>query len=322
MLNNRIMPEQMKRLSLLLPLLRELNDLKRLYAANLGRYSLATQCFRGACTRLSNGKPLEAAEWTTTLLAAARLGAISPEVLTTAGASQVELTAVLDRSIDAHQCLPTSIKNQLKMHTDNLDGRLEGNFYYRQGHWTEQLCDSPRAGATCPGKPRIALEPAEMHSDHCLMVAAYGFLIADIFGASQEDAWLIGLCHHFHNAYLPDAGFAGEVLLGDSLDRIIRKFREQALYDVHSSYRPRIEALLGEIGGDATPLAQTFHAADTIDRILQMENYERAAQFHVSEALNDLHIVHEGPVQAFQKEVLESIGLHSSGNERANANPR
>ena len=58
-----------------------------------------------------------------------------------------------------------------------------------------------------------------MHSDHCAVVAIYGFLLADVFGADREDAWLIGLCHHFHNAYLPDSGFTGEVLLGDQLDR-------------------------------------------------------------------------------------------------------
>ena len=315
MLDGHEKPERTERLRSLLPLLRELNDLKRLYAVNLGGSSLATRVFRGACQPLSDGRPLEATEWTTTLLAAARLGAISPEVLASAGLSAAEARAVFDRSIDAHECLSTSTREGLKAHTNSLDARLEGRFDYPDGHWADRLCRSPRAGATCPGKPRIALEPAEMHSDHCGIVAVYGYLIADSFGANPEDAWLIGLCHHFHNAYLPDAGFTGEVLLGDSLDRVIGNFRAQALQQVHASYRHRIETLFAEIAGDTTPLAQTFHAADTIDRVVQMENYERAARFRVSQALDDLDLVHEGPVQAFQKAVLESVGLISGSNE-------
>ena len=40
-----------------------------------------------------------------------------------------------------------------------------------------------------------------------------------------------------------------------------------------------------------------------------MENYERAARFRVGHALHDLELVHESPTQAFQKDLLESIGL-------------
>lgn len=295
----------------LLPLLRELNDLKRLYAVNLGSFSLATQIFRGACLPLCGGGSLEAAEWTTALVSAGRLGAVSPEVLALAGVSAAEARAVFDRSIDAHECLPASTREALRASTNRLDGRLEGNFNYPEGHWADRLCRSPRAGATCPGKPRIALEPAEMHSDHCAMVAVYAFLMADVFGANREDAWLIGLCHHFHNAFLPDAGFTGEMLLGNQIDRVIQGFRQKALSSVHAYYRHRIEQLLVEIADDSSPLAKAFHAADTIDRVVQMENYERAARFRVSQALDDLDLVHEGPVQAFQKDLLASMGMLS-----------
>ena len=303
------------RLRPMLPLLRELNDLKRLYATNLGSSSLATQIFRGACLPMSNGRSLEAAEWTTALLAAGRLGAISPEVLALAGIPAEEMKAVFDRSLDAHECLSAALREALKAHTSNLEGRLEGNFNYSKEHWADRLCSSPRAGATCPGKPRIALEPAEMHSDHCMLVAVYGFLIADIFNSSREDAWLIGLCHHFHNAFLPDAGFTGEMLLGNQIDRVVRNFRNRALVSVHASYRQRVEHLLAEIASDTSPLARTFHAADTIDRVVQMEHYERSAQFRVSQALNDLDLVHESPVQAFQKDLLESVGILSDVDE-------
>ena len=292
-----------------LPLLRELNDLKRLYSANLGTHSLATQIFRGACHPLSTGAALDAVPWASIAVAAARLGAITPESLAAAEISEKERGAIYRRSLEAHAGLSKQLLSDLSANVDNLDDRLEGNFEYADGDWPQRLCQAPRAGATCPGKPRIVLEPAEMHSDHCAIVAVYGFLLADIFGADREDAWLIGLCHHFHNAYLPDSGFTGEVLLGDQLDPIINNFRSQALRSVHPNYRDRINGLLADIAGDASPLAKTFHAADTIDRVVQMENYERAARFRVGNALHDLELVHESPTQAFQKDLLKSIGL-------------
>ena len=293
----------------LLPLLRELNDLKRLYSGNLRPFSLATQVFRGACQALLNGSRLEALEWSTTLVAAARLGAISPEALGDAELPEPEIESIFDRALSAHNAFSPALLRDFSGCVGKLGGRLEGNFQFSEGNWAQRLCRAPRAGATCPGKPRIALEPPEMHSDHCGLVAVYGFILADLFEADRGDAWLIGLCHHFHNAYLPDSGFTGEMLLGDSLDQVIQNFRKKALSSVHESYRARVEHLLTEIADDASPLARTFHAADTIDRVVQMEHYERAARFRVKQALDDLELVHEGPAQAFQKSLLQSIGL-------------
>ena len=293
----------------LLPLLRELNDLKRLYSGNLGSSSLATQVFRGACQPLLNGASLDALGWSTALLAAARLGAISPESLADAGLSEAEVESVFDKSLSAHADLSPALRRDFGQSVGNLDGRLENNAKFPEDNWAQRLCQAPRAGATCPGKPRIVLEPPELHSDHCVIVAVYAFILAEVFEADREDAWLIGLCHHFHNAYLPDSGFTGEVLLGDQLDRVIRNFRKKALSSVHEIYRDRIEQLLAEIADDASPLAKTFHAADTIDRVVQMEHYERAGRFRVKHALHDLELVHEGPTQAFQKNLLRSIGL-------------
>ena len=83
--------------------------------------------------------------------------------------------------------------------------------------FAEALIRQPRAGATCPGKPRIVLEPPEGHGDHCMIVAALACLLAPRYGASPETAFLAGMAHHLHNAHLPDSGFAGEILLGDHL---------------------------------------------------------------------------------------------------------
>ena len=292
----------------LLGLLREMNDDKRLYASNLAGDSLATWIFRRACEEVVSGSPLQAEVWCAALVGGARLGAISPAVLRDAGLSEDASSAVLREAITTHEVLPAEVRHDLTAACKGMEETFAAAVPSK-ADWVQRLAEAPRAGATCPGKPRIALEPAEMHSDHCVMVAAYGYLLADYFGADREDAWLIGLCHHFHNAYLPDAGFTGEMLLGEHLDEVIEHFRERVLAELPEEYRGRVRRLFTEINGTSTPLAKTFHAADTIDRVVQMEHYERAAKFRVRQALVDLNLVHEGPAQGFQHELLKALGL-------------
>jgi 5'-deoxynucleotidase YfbR-like HD superfamily hydrolase len=292
----------------MLGLLRELNDLKRLYAYNLGSDSFATWIFRRACDAIPSGQPLDAATWCASVVSAARLGAITSAVLLDIGISDEERIAMQTESIITHESLPVEVCDSLtqaclgstRVVTERLPSVAE---------WVERLAAAPRAGATCPGKPRIALEPAEMHSDHCLMVAVYGYILADLFGANREDAWLIGLSHHFHNAYLPDAGFTGEMLLGTHLQQVLATLRTRVISELPSEMGSRVTRLFDEISDVETPLARTFHAADTIDRVLQMEQYERASQFKVKQALEDFNLVHEGTAQTFQHHLLQTLGL-------------
>ena len=58
-----------------------------------------------------------------------------------------------------------------------------------------------------------------------------------------------------------------------------------------------------------TPVGRAFHAADVIDRVLQMRHYEQVAQFTTGQALDDMELVHAGPVQAFHTAVLRDAGL-------------
>ena len=288
--------------------LRELNDIKRLYALNLGSQSYASRVFLGAVQALHNDNPLQADVWCAAIVSAARIGAITPNVLQDIGIEKTDRIVVLRNSILAQQSLSKPLRDTLTTACDLLD-RICMEHTTDHPTWAMRLAASPRAGATCPGKPRIALEPAEMHSDHCVMVAVYAFLLADTFGADREDAWLIGLCHHLHNAYLPDAGFTGEMLLGDHLNRVISSLRLRALNTFSVRYRDRVSRLFDEINDLESPLAQTFHAADTIDRVVQMEHYERAAQFRVTTALEEFNLVHEGAAQEFQHALLRSIGI-------------
>lgn len=291
-----------------LGLLRELNDVKRLYAFNLGSDSFATRIFRQASAAVAVGEPLHADVWCAAVVCAARLGAITPNILRDAGLNEEECIEVYERSIYVHETIDDPVRESLAAACHSLTQRYASTIPVGS-EWVEWLATAPRAGATCPGKPRIALEPAEMHSDHSIMVAVYGYLLADLFGADREDAWLIGLCHHFHNAYLPDSGFTGEVMLGNHLEQILQTLRMRVVHALPECYRERVTRLFSEINGVATPLAMTFHAADTIDRVVQMEHYERSAQFRVRHALLDLNLVHEGAAQAFQYDLLHSIGL-------------
>lgn len=295
-----------------IPFLRELNDLKRLHSNNLGPLSYAAWSFREAATPFTNGGPLAAHERCAAIVSAARLGAITPIVLQQAGLSRLKQTEIFQRSIRTHSALPDRVRTDLEVACSSLDHVFKtGN--EREGsespRWDELLSMAPRAGATCPGKARIALAPVESHADHCLMVAVYGYILADFFGADREDAWVIGICHHLHNVFLPDAGFTGEVLLGDELDGVISAFRLQVLDSFSTQFRSRVHGMFDQIADDKTPLAKTFHAADTIDRVLQMEYYERAARFQVQHALEDMNLVHDGPAAKFQHALLKSVGL-------------
>ncbi|MFC7690171.1 hypothetical protein ACFQY5_11765 [Paeniroseomonas aquatica] len=95
-----------------------------------------------------------------------------------------------------------------------------------------RLAAQPRAGATCPGRGRLVLEPPEDHAEHCAIVAISGVILAPVWGARVETVFLAALAHHLHNALLPDAGFAGEVLLGEWLQPAMARATTLALDDL------------------------------------------------------------------------------------------
>ena len=237
-------------------------------------------------------------------LAAARLGGIDRGVLAAAGVQGADATEVLVRSFDEV--------------SGPVDARLRGTLRAQLGHsysagpapaFAEALIRQPRAGATCPGKPRIVLEPPEGHGDHCLVVAVLAAVLAPRYGADPATAFLAGMAHHLHNAALPDSGFAGEILLGGHLAPILRHLFAQELATLPEPLRGTVAAALAHIPDASTPVGQAFHAADVVDRVLQMRHYDQVARFTVDQALNDMDLVHAGPTQAFHQSVLREAGL-------------
>ena len=287
------------------PLATELCDLKRIRDAS-SPDSLASRMFRASWAALAAGQVATevAMASTASALAAARLGGIDLSVLAVAGLSRDEGLGALGRSFEeVSQPVSDGLAAQL---WDALGGALANGV---APAFAEALIRQPRAGATCPGKPRIVLEPPEGHGDHCFVVAALGCALAPQFGADPVAVFVAGMAHHLHNAVLPDSGFAGEILLGNHLVPLIARLFERELATLPVPVADTVRAALVFISDASTPEGRAFHAADVIDRVLQMRHFDQVAQFTTAQALDDMDLVHAGPTQAFHQAVLQEAGL-------------
>ncbi|MGR7025503.1 hypothetical protein [Geodermatophilus sp. URMC 62] len=292
-------------LAALRPLLAEIGDAKRVRVAGTPG-SLAEQAFARAWARLVSGEDVGAVAYSETAaaVARARLAGIDTGVLTSAGLSDDEALGVLRRAFDeVAGPLDDGLRDRLRASLGPLPA--PGPAPALAGALNAQ----PRAGATAPGKPRVVVEPPESHGDHCLTVAVYSVLVAPVVGADPVEPFLLGLGHHLHNVVLPDAGFAGEVLLGNALERVVATLEERELADLPGPLAGRLRAVLALRPGAEVPEARAFHAADVLDRVLQVHHHARAAAFTAAQALDDLELVHAGPVQGYHLAVLGAAGL-------------
>lgn len=287
------------------PLLSEIGDAKRVRVASAPG-SLAEQAFVRAWARLAQGENVElvAISETAAAVARARLAGIDAEVLRSAGLSDHDTLVVLQRAFDQlGGAVHTDIRSRLRAAMPLMCEATTAPGL------AAALCRQPRAGATCPGLPRIIVEPPESHGDHCFTVAVYGGLISPLVGSDPATPFLLGLAHHLHNVELPDAGFAGEVLLGDHLPRVITVLEERELAALPAPLAQRLREVSALRADAAVPASQAFHAADVIDRVLQVHHHAQAAAFTASQALDDLQLVHAGTVQSFHYDVLVAAGL-------------
>jgi 5'-deoxynucleotidase YfbR-like HD superfamily hydrolase len=285
----------------------ELNDLKRIVSA--GRVgSIATRMFRESWVALVGGAPAAEVAWMMAgrALAAARLGDIDAGVLTAAGLSADDVAAILRSAVDAAAVpLPEAVRVAARDHV------ISGGQAHRGDApaFVEALAAQPRAGLTCPGRPRIILEPPENHADHCLIVAVYGVLLAPSYGADAGTVFLAALAHHFHNAGMPDSGFTGEVLLGSHLETVMAHYAAECLKQLPPGLRGEVERARAVLPDVATLEGRAFHAADVIDRVLQIMQYMRAGALTPERMLGEMELVHAGPVKTFHDDVLRQAGL-------------
>ena len=289
----------------ILPLFRELGDLKRIRSADRAG-SVAERLFADGWAALAAG--VDASDVMARIVAAARAAArLGDRDLATLRARGVGdgAVAVLERAFDEVAA--------------GLDPALAARLRPALGQGAPEvgpvpnfvglLSRQPRAGVTCPGRPRIMLQPPENHAEHCLIVAVYAVIAAPGYDADPVAAFVASMAHHFHNAAMPDSGFSGEVLLGDALDGVIERARETAMAELAPAVATRVRAALAPIGGDVAPHARAFHVGDVLDRVLEIEQHLRAATVTMDDVLHTYGLVHDGPVKGFHDRILAEVGL-------------
>ena len=299
-------PEGVGHLERLLPLCRELNGLKRIRVAGKDG-SWAERLFVRAWTRLIAAEDVGqvACEETASAVVATLLAGIDAEVLADGGLPAGVRLEVLRRAFDAaSQPLPPALAEPLRAALTDAPTRKPTPAV---PPCVRLLAAQPRAGATRPGHPRVMLEPAENHAEHCAVVAVNGVLAAGVFGADPAGPFLTGLAHHLHNAYLPDAGDAGDSLLGGHQRALLENCRARALRELPAFLHEPIRHCLTAVYRADTAEARAFQAADSVDRVLEMEWHARSAAFTLETALGEMDIIHPGPVQAFQLEVMRVL---------------
>ncbi len=290
----------------LLPLFRELNHLKRIRVAGKTG-SWAERAFLRAWGRLVAGDDLRAVALSETAraVAATLLAGIDASTLAAGGVPGEVRRDIFQRAFDAASRplapgFATSLRETLAAEPASSPALVPT--------FVPLLAGQPRAGATRPGHPRVVLEPAENHAEHCAIVALNGVLAASVFSADPAVPFLTGLSHHLHNARLPDAGDAGDALLGEHLRPLMETFRAMALEELPPAMRDPVRDSLKAVYRADAPEARAFQAADSLDRALEMEWHARSAAFTLDVALGDMDIIHPGPVQAFQLEVMRAVG--------------
>lgn len=293
-------------------LLVELNDLKRVRSAGRDG-SIAERLFAQAWVLLTGGARPEdvALDVTATALAATRLCDLDAAFLAAVGLSDAEASAVLMAGFDAVTgTLDPDLRAQLRARLvsgEVSDGSAPGLL----PGFVAALAQQPRAGVTCPGRPRILFEPPENHAEHCLMVAVYGVCLSPFYRADPVTVFLASLAHHLHNAVMPDAGFTGEMLLGSHLGPVMTVATGWALGELDDigDLRSEVERARAVLPDDATAEGRAFHAADCIDRVLQIAQHLRGASTTMGMVLDDMELVHAGPVKAFHDRVLADMRI-------------
>ena len=291
--------------TLLRALFGELGDLKRTRSAGRAG-SIAERGFALAWSALCAGEDTRRVMEVSVAdaLAAARLGDLDKSKLAELGLEDEAARVVLRRSFDA--VAPALDPAQAVALRQALGATL------RQADtpaFVAALAAQPRAGATCPGKPRILLEPPENHAEHSWAVAVFGVVLAPRYGADACAVFLAGLAHHLHNAAMPDAGFTGEMLLGDRLEAVCAGATARALAELPERLRGEVVAARAILPDAATPEGRAFHAADVIDRVTQMAQHLRVATVTMPMLLDDWALVHDGPVKTFHEHVLAEMRL-------------
>lgn len=296
-----------------LPLLRAIGELKRVRSANQ-RGSIAERLFAQAWRRLVAGEDIDsvARDITARALVATQLGDLDRASLHAAGVPARAVDEIIGNAFTiAAAAIDAPVRRWLRGGSAHvrLDEDADPGASVTAPAFVERLARQPRAGATAPGRARLMLEPPESHAEHCLCVAVAAVLLAGDAGADTGRVFLASLAHHLHNALLADSGFAGETLLGEWLAPAILGATELALGELTPALGQRVAEACRILPDVDTAEGCVFHAADTLDRVLQMEHHLRAAGTTMAFVQNEMALVHAGPIKPFQDALLHRMGL-------------
>lgn len=305
----------------LAPLFAEIAELKRVRSAQSKGRSIAEGRFNVAWARLLVGIDPEivAAEEVSAAAAHTVLGPIDQVVLRDAGVPECDCLKIHANAV-ARALATCGIEpiDQVLLSTaqacaPSSDGAMP--------EFVALLAAQPRAGAVGADAPRLVLTPQENHAEHCWCVAVIATLLAttrvldsdaralDVGHNAVGTAFLLGMAHHFPNAWLPDGGFAAELALGQSLGPMFARLNDKAL----AMLPKRLAALCRDalfVKDDANVSGgRAFIAADVIDRVLQQRHHALQARFTLEDATDARGLVHAGPLQAFQHAVLAEAAL-------------
>ena len=305
-----------------------LQDLKRQHPAHYRGRSIATELFRRAWHRLLAGEQVAEVADRTVAEAIAQIlfpgcdAGFWPQTSIGEAESARLMRAAISESASAflseHQLETLHGASDAQVGTYFASAKTRDASAKTQEADTlpdvlELLCRQPRAGATRPGYQRLVLTPAELHGEHSLLTAVYAYLTAEGYGAAPGVSFLAGLAHHLHNALLPDCGFAGEILLGEHLDGVLRDGREQALAQLPEALAEETRAALRHHETITAPEGRVISAGDVLDRGLDVKWRTRAAAVTDADILGDLDLVHVGPLRDFQTALLNRHGLWTLG---------
>ena len=287
----------------LLSLMRELGELKRVGSSGRAG-SIAQRSFVDGWAWLVSGSSVEDAMRASVgaALTKARLGDVDARVLHDLGVGDDAIGEVLRRAFDTVAAVIDP----------SLAARLVVDWpppSIGAPDFVERLAAQPRAGATCPGRPRMMFQPAENHAEHCAAVATYAVLLSPLFDAEPATVWLASMAHHLHNAYLPDAGFTGETLLGSWLGPLMERATSRSLSQLPVGLAASVAEAMRILPDAGSAEGRAFHAADTLDRVWQAEQHLRPGRIGLDDLLGDMALVHDGPVKPFQDYVLRAAGL-------------
>jgi len=291
----------------------EIAELKRVTSARMGGQSVAASRFASAWARLAVGDdPCDVARGE---MAAAAvhvvMGPIDDAALADAEVSR-DRRAEMYRSAVAQALAPCGIRPSavVLQRADRLvDATLDP---MHMPGFVPLLSAQPRAGAVAADAPRLVLSPQESHAEHCWCVAVMAAILAEFWSdgdAEMGEVFLLGMAHHFPNAWLPDGGFAGELVLGDDLGPIFSRLNARACAMLPDAVAQSCRDVLALKDSDATPVGRVFNAADVIDRVLQQRHHAAQASFRLCDATETRGLVHEGPLQSFQNRILSEAGL-------------